>query len=181
MDQNLQNTLATISYQGTVKISIKDKNKIIKTFEYHNNGTDELFKFLCLCIGGDYKATDRLRPFKIKLFDRNDPYSRGIAPKTDLAVSGLVSVNKPATYNLTENKIAVTLHFLIPYSNISGTQVCQMCLYGKEYGNDDITKFSAYYYLTDENNMDWNPIIIDNNRKANYSLIIDWTLAFTNI
>ena len=177
----LRKHVANIGYSGTLKIKVKDGHKTLQTYEYHNAGTDYLFTFLCNCISGEYRIAERNRPFKIKLYDRTDAYFAGELPKVDEPVSGFISVNTPATIDPTDGHISVTLHFLVPYSNISGDRICQVCLYGALMGTGDESKYSAYYYFADPIKNDWDPIKIDNTHKANYSLIIEWTLSFTNI
>jgi hypothetical protein len=141
---------ANIGYSGKLKVSIKDGNKIIQTREYHNAGTDYLFTFLCYCLCGEFKASERIRPFKIKLYDRDDAYFANEPPHVDNPVSGFVSINGPGKLDPSEGHVSANLHFLVPYSSISGQKICQVCLYGADCSTGDEIKYSAYYYFADD-------------------------------
>ena len=63
-----KSTVATIGYEGKLNVYIKHGKTVIDHRSYHNAGTDQLFKFLCCCIQGDWDAAKELKPYKIRLY-----------------------------------------------------------------------------------------------------------------
>ena len=151
-----------INYSGKVKVSTKYKNKVILHNLNHNNGALPLFKFLCLCLSGEYTAAEPLRPFKVKLFDSNN-----------IAVSNFIPINsKPILEDISDtySEYRTTYHFLIPYSQINNN-IKFIKLYSISETNDD--NFSAEYELETE--------IDISGSKNNFILIIDWELRISDL
>lgn len=49
----------SLKYEGNVTISLLKKGKVIKRIENHNNGNNNLFKFILNCLAGEYYDSDR--------------------------------------------------------------------------------------------------------------------------
>ena len=60
--------ISGIGYSGKIKVSIKSNNTTIKTQEYKNNGSVELFNFLAACLSGNYVDVESIRPKLIQGF-----------------------------------------------------------------------------------------------------------------
>ena len=52
-------TPTTIKYKGNVNIKLIKKGKTIKEINNHNDGTNQLFKFILDCLAGDYYPVNR--------------------------------------------------------------------------------------------------------------------------
>lgn len=69
-----------IEYRGDVSIDVIRKGKVIKSFKNHNDGTNNLFRFILDCLAGNYYEVNR--PFWIVPYftDENkiDKYSISI-------------------------------------------------------------------------------------------------------
>lgn len=164
-----------IRYKGNIKVSTATAaGKIISSKTYHNSGTKKLSKFLCHCLAGDYAAIDNMRPFKIGLFHVDE---KAITPKDfeneanknnymKVLTPIYISINKVAdvTSKLSESgdtieNYSTILHFLVPYSYITGSgagnKINEMCLYSKSTtqpkgASADYTDYSAYFLLKDK-------------------------------
>lgn len=182
---------ANIEYSGKITIAIQDGNKIISKKEYHNNGSNSLFNFLCLCIKGDYATANEKRPFYIKAFKAADTetpdsiktyltgkgYERLGQFDTNRITSGSTAVGYNKVATVEDNK--VTLHFRLPYSLITSQELNMFCLYGKDYGGDNNTKnWSAYYLLTNDDETAFTNLTI--NSSQNYNLLLEWTMTIDN-
>ena len=149
-------TTANIEYSGKLQVTVRKDGVVVDKRVYENAGTNELFKFLCYCIKGDFN--DEMRPFKVRLYHNNYPYSPDSLPDTSMPVSAFIAMNKPATvrtYTNSEGKeiAATTLHFLIPYSSVTSTSegdaINQACLYAVRADNSMVDDYMAYYYFID--------------------------------
>lgn len=68
-----------LGYEGRISVSLVKGKKILKTKTYHNSGLPNLFKFLCMSLGG--RPAESLRPSAIQLF--SVPNNSGTNPNTD--------------------------------------------------------------------------------------------------
>ena len=63
-------------------------------------------------------------------------------------------MNKYPTLDPSENKVKVSLHFLVPYSNVLSTgeedAVNQVCLYSVGANETTAEKYLAYYFFAKE-------------------------------
>ena len=185
----------SILYHGNINISIvNSKGKVISTKSFHNAGTKQLAKFLCYCLAGNYGASDKLRPFKIGLFNNNagtpiESESGQLKPQVPIYISINKVANVSSIVDQSINDISnykTTLHFLIPYSYITGTdKINQICLYNKETAmptgvNPDYKNYCASFLLTREDtpgSLSWD-YIDPSIGGTSYNLILDWELTF---
>ena len=84
-----------LGYSGKIKLSIKSGKTTIATRNYTNHGTTELFRFLCLCLAGQYRAADTIRPTKIKLFKSSDDPTTSVV---GVQASGFITNNTDKHY-----------------------------------------------------------------------------------
>lgn len=187
MNENL-----AFKYHGNVTLYIKKGDIIIKQFKLKNSGFAPLFQFFSYCLAGKYEAAEALRPWKIMAF-----YNANIQPGQEVtstepqidyskSCSTFIYLNKPAApgqKTTNDQKEWVTkLHFIIPYSYISGDKVNQICLYGFNMNNKEIP--AAVYYLQEldqaTNKNVYKEITISAENKQDYSLIVEWELSVSN-
>lgn len=96
--QNKIQSAASISYKGSVKISLLKNKKVVKSSKKHNAGTTALVNFLNNCLAGEYQETKR--PFYIKLFKSESE-----------AITNLISFSQ-----LTQSDSVPTFSFYVPYA-----------------------------------------------------------------
>lgn len=174
------NSKDTLKYTGSVKITVKKDKKKVKTNIYHNNGCDELFHFLALCLANKNAEADAYRPVKIKAFYIEDFKPSEIANSKQKV---FLDSNAVTNYLMTNTAPTVTsenetvLHFLIPYSFVTKNKINIFALYPSL---ATITKPIAYFLLANETDDTWTPIEIDADTKTQLNLAIEWTLKISN-
>jgi len=182
----------TFGYQGKITVKVQHGNKIIKTKEYHNNGTPLLFKFLCLALAGKY--SDFLRPCKVKLFFfPGADGEQAVSPKEFDWQTEFSGTNCPRgatpfilydTTPILERKhdperYQVTFHFRIPFAMINDNVIHMVGFYPNNTFPGNEIDASAYYLFVDDSGENWAPIELEN-ITGNFSIILDWTMAVMN-
>ena len=157
----------SLTYTGNVTVSIVKNKTIIKTYHGHNSGSKELFHFFAYALAGKYKIAESLRPLRIMLFEKTTDKPEG------QAVSNYIGINVPTTVEATTDNTSykATLHFLIPYTYITGNKVDIYKLYPLN-SADALAIFDA--------EAAGQAIDLSNINKAKYSLIVDWELLVSN-
>lgn len=176
-------------YTGTVTVSAYLGERLIQQETHHNAGLQNLFKFIGSCLQGNWAEAKSKKPSKIVLLraatgenltigsdDCSNPIENASywsstyavcspAAYTNAAVSKITSVEgKPAS--------AVTYHFSIPFLKLlSGSKVQKLMLLPSNV-SDYAREACAYYILKNE--------IEIPEASGNFTLVIDWTLTFTN-
>ena len=179
---------ASIGYQGKVTLTLKRKNTVVWTKTSHNEGKQDLFRFICLCLKGSYNTANVLKPNSIYLVNNQNSIDNPDSnPSQSIKVSqniGIYGVPEEDTLEGEEmkNKDAyqITFHFLVPYSAIlintgaiDTIEFNQINLITK----DGI--LLARYFLTKEGQ--WDPQTITTRDLARgFTLLVDWTLIFGN-
>ena len=189
VEQTNINKVDTISYQGSISVSVVNGNRLITKKKYHNKGMPNLFRFIANCLAGN--KTESLRPTKIKLFNYKDAkdvlpnnFEWNTAWTTD---TGPTVISPYIIYDATpviekdskSDAYNVILHFRVPLSYIAGDEINVIGLYPSNATND-YGDISAYYLMADLDKNIWKPITIDT-VSANYSLIMEWELSISNI
>ena len=163
-----------LGYEGKVKLTLKSNGQVLDTRTYKNSGTSQLFSFLGHCLAGNYEASKKFLPTKVMLL-----YNKaGKESPTAVEMRSLfIGFAQPPTIINESDKVLVTYSFEIPRSAIAGS-FNQVALYGDGITDSEITKFSAFYYLTDvdghllpQNVSDWSSTTI---------LLIEWELSLSN-
>jgi len=169
-----------IGYSGQVKVTAMRGKKAIRTATFHNEGTINLFKFLCYCLAGEYNVAYNLRPQKIQLFfnqagtyteDLNNLKER--SGKIQLNTDAVVKKYEPKSPGETDtNKYTVTLHFRIPYAFLTGDEVNHAILYNA------YDEPCAHFSFTDEETGALINILTGANQD--YTLVIEWKMIVGN-
>ena len=192
-----QDTIS-VGYSGKVTVTVVDDRKVVSRKVGHNAGGQRLFLFLAQCLCGNYENTKPLQPLKIRLFynkaetktkteaARNIEAWVGSDSNTSIEeASNFIFVNAPsATEEIEDEKgnkngYKVIMHFRVPFSFVTRTEINQICLYAQN--ENDPKKYSAYYLFTDSTDAEKLAPIKVNNQQASYSLIIEWELNISNV
>ena len=195
-----QDTIS-VGYSGKVKVTVVDDRKVVSRNVGHNAGGQPLFQFLAQCLCGNYENTKPLQPLKIKLFynkaetvaDAITSIQNWVKSEGDftsvVSASNFIFVNAPgATEEIADeegnkNGYKAILHFRVPFSFVTHTEINQICLYAQNESDDK--KYSAYYLFTTDKvdsagTKKLAPIKV-NNQQTSYNLIIEWELSISNV
>lgn len=179
------------AYTGTVTVASYLGDRLIHKETHHNAGLNNLFKFIGSCLQGNWYEAKFNRPCKLVLLKEaegenlNNPaitetYSTPLSKpdywRTDYAVSNPIMYDTAASaeFNIDEGKVSssVTYHFRIPFLSLtSGTTIKKLMLL-PSIATDYSADACAYFVLEDA-------IKVPEAGK-NFTVIIDWTLTFTN-
>lgn len=177
-----QSTLDSIKYQGSIRVNILDGNRIISTKNYSNSGTTKLFSFLTACLKGDFETAADNRPCKLILLksgaDENFDPGEGAVSAPTSAFEGTdfwkegCYLAPPVHHNkaIVGTATAVTYSFRVPFLILGTGAVKKMALITEN--STDYKDICAYYILNE-------PIEIPAS-GGNYTILVDWTLSFSN-
>ena len=182
-----ENNCSFAHYSGEVTISLFHKDKLLKKVTSHNAGMEPLFMFISKCLAGRWSEAQESRPCKLVLLEKavNEPDSS--TPLNDPAEQGYwtsrYAISTPMLYdnavlNTTTSAPAsgsVTYHFRIPSLAMApGKTIKKLVLLPALY-NESLYKKDAcaYFILPGEG-------IKVPDQSGNTTVIIDWTLKFTN-
>ena len=174
-----------IKYSGKISAIIKDKKgKIVSKRNFHNAGSNYLFKFLSYCIAGKYQAAENFRPKYIRLMSYNsinEPSIDSFDINDFTAASNLVLMNTSATPKETDNSWSTILHFTIPFAFLQKEKIQAACLYCESEKNT-LGNYSAVAYFTklDDQGKEILDQIVTGDEFENYNLIIEWDLSVGN-
>ena len=187
----------SVGYSGKVIVTVVDDRKVVSRKVGHNAGGQPLFQFLAQCLCGNYENTKPLQPLKIKLFynnatNENDAitniqnwvksegdFTSVVSASNFIFVNAAGATEEIADEEGNKNGCKAILHFRVPFSFVTRTEINQICLYAQN-ANDD-KKYSAYYLFTDSKNKEKLAPIKVNNQQASYNLIIEWELSIANV
>lgn len=190
-----QDTIS-VGYSGKVKVTVVDDRKIVSRKVGHNAGGQPLFQFLAQCLCGNYENAEQSQPLKIRLFYNKAETKTaatvniknwvGSASNTSIEdASNFIFVNAPGATeeiedeNGNKNGYKSILHFRVPFSFVTYSEINQICLYAQN--EIDPKKYSAYYLFTDSTDEETLAPIKVNNQQASYNLIIEWELSIANV
>lgn len=169
-----------LGYEGKVTLTLKSNNRVLSSKTYKNKGTAKLFKFLGYCLIGAYEEASSYLPNKILLLHNTSKGATSTAVEQRSAWQPL-SQTPTIISDGSDAQVKVTYSFEVPKAALysSGTTVGnfnQVALYSVD--ANDITDFSAFYYLTDTSGelesidlQDW---------SATTVLLIEWELILSN-
>ena len=200
-----QDTIS-VGYSGKVTVTVVDDRKVVSRKVGHNAGGQPLFQFLAQCLCGNYENTKPLQPLKIKLFYNNATNEKDaitniqnwVKPEGNftsvVSASNFIFVNAPGATEeikitdkqgnlVAKNGYKAILHFRVPFSFVTHTEINQICLYAQNESDDK--KYSAYYLFTTDKvdsagTKKLAPIKV-NNQQTSYNLIIEWELSISNV
>ena len=168
-----------LGYEGKVTLTLKSNNKVLKSRTYKNKGTVQLFKFLGYCLIGAYEEAKTFLPNKILLLHNNSqsPVDANVAAVEQRSAWQMLAQTPTIISDSTNSQVRVLYSFEVPRAAISGS-FNQVALYGAGVNVNDITDFSAYYFLVNGHN-EWDAVEL-----ATWStttvLLIEWELTLSN-
>lgn len=189
-------------YTGTVTVASYLGDRLIKKETHHNKGLEPLFDFIGSCLQGNwYEARDK-RPCKLVMLKQAEAAEclkanpaptdyladpRGWSTPDNTAVidenenhywSSKYAVCSPIMYDTaaissnTATSSATTYHFRVPFLSLVGGSKIKKLLLLPPLASNYPTDACAYFILDD-------PIEVPV-ASANFTVIIDWTLNFSN-
>lgn len=177
-----------ISYEGIVKVIVKNQDKEISSKTYHNAGGTELFDFLldCLTYGYDPEdvSTKWRHPEYVKLFAHTEDKSPAEVTGIDedsMQVCPAIHYNSRSNIETSEDGIGrqITFHFTIPNAYLvnvgMAVDINQAALYSSKYAEDNNEKYCAFFNFVDELGEHWDPIEVSF-LSRDYNIFIEWTL-----
>ena len=173
-------------YTGTVTVASYLGDRLIQKETHHNAGLNNLFKFISNCLQGNWYEAKYNRPCKLVMLKAATTENLSVSTpvnedtkqfwSSDYAVCNPIMYDNAAAsdYFSVEGSPAssATYHFRVPFlSLISGSQIKKLMLLpsiASDYAED-----ACAYFVLD------NPIEVPV-AGGNFTVIIDWTLTFTN-
>ena len=191
---NLKNTITENNcsfahYSGEVTIAVFHKDKLLKRITSHNAGLEPLFTFISKCLAGRWSEAQESRPCKLILLEAgagedtttstplNDPADKGYWTSRYAISTPMIYDN--AVLNTTTSSPAsgsVTYHFRIPSLALApGKIIKKLVLLPTLYNESSYKKDACAYFILPSGEEIQVP-----DQSGNTTVIIDWTLKFTN-
>ena len=130
-----------LEYTGSVTVSLLRKGKVVKKFQNHNDGTNNLFKFILNCLAGEYYDVDRPKwiiPY----------YTEGSADR--YSISAFIPINSIKIIDQTSGgstSSALSYRCLISSSYLGGEEVK---IHGLLFYSDNGKKNAGDYKTADD-------------------------------
>lgn len=169
----------SIEYRGDVSIDIIRKGKVIKSFKNHNDGTNNLFRFILDCLAGNYYEVNR--PFWVVPYyidkDGEDKYS--------ISIPVPINNNASVSYDNSRQQYILTYKCLINSSLLqSNTQIDGLLFYSTHVKKSiTIVAGNLVVAATGDNaycmKMSFGFDEKDNNKFQDQDLLITWQLRIT--
>lgn len=178
-----------IQYQGKVTVKYEKNGKILKTYQVHNEGTEELFRFLCICLCNNLPQSGLSSndnkfncPEYIMLYNLQDGKI--------LTQSILATTDCPKALNNTSFKVKVDciesnndyktkFRFIIPTNSLIEEKANVIAIYSsknrKTATQSGGAKPSAFVKLVDSNGDDMSIL-----KSTISNAIIEWEMSFEN-
>ena len=151
----------TIQYKGKVTVKYEKNGKILKSYQVHNNGTQELFRYLCACLTNNQQNNVNNCPEYIMLYNLTEGQTLS---ETNLGTPVLNAPNFKAKVEVIyEDAIYKTkFRFMIPTNSLldSANVIAIYSANNRETATQITTKPSAYTKLLDAAGT---PFIINSN------------------
>lgn len=168
---------ATIGYEGKINVKVQRGTKTVSNKTYHNTGSNKLFHFLCECLAGNYY--NDIRPVRIKLLKGNT--NESVTDMTDWILDpatpfSLTYANVAAVENGT-NSYSTVFEFKIPYTYILDN-VYKAAIYTENAATNK--DWSAIFGFFNDTKTGWDPILVSNENKQYYTLVLTWTMTISN-
>lgn len=184
-------------YTGTVTIASYLGERLIQKETHHNSGLNTLFDFIGSCLQGNWYEARSKRPCKLVLLTKAtdeylpgetipEGYAKGISTPTnenatdgehhywssEYAVCSPIMYDTAAISTTTDGSSATTYHFRVPFLSLVGGSTVKKLMLLPPNASKYQTDACAYFVLKDGIKV---PEV-----GANFTIIIDWTLEFTN-
>lgn len=184
-----ENNCSFAHYSGEVTISVFHKDKLLKKVTSHNAGMEPLFMFISKCLAGRWSEAQESRPCKLILLEAGvGEDTTTSTPLNDSADKGYwtsrYAISTPMIYdnavlNTTTSSPAsgsVTYHFRIPSLALApGKTIKKLVLLPALYNESSYKNDACAYFILPDNKEIQVP-----DQSGNTTVIIDWTLKFTN-
>lgn len=190
-------------YTGTVTVASYLGDRLIKKETHHNEGLKSLFEFIGNCLQGNWYGARDSRPCKLVMLKQADgeiltdselaalpdelqAITRKSSPNNGAAKdskgrhywSPTYAVCNPIMYDTAaiaesdDVSSSVTYHFRVPFLSLVGGSKIKKLMLLPAIATDYVKDACAYFILEDGIEI---PTV-----SANLTVIIDWTLTFTN-
>jgi hypothetical protein len=188
----------TVSYQGSVKVSLMKNKKIISSKIYKNTGKLPLFRFMVDCLAGDYDVANNNLPKFVQLFSLGKAgeaipttieFTTPTIPRTPQKIIYQSHPLKTYTPEIKDNTGAITtsenatitFKFMVPYSQLTNddnNDINCFALYSQTNYSSN-TNPSAYIVLTDSTDKTkLGTITVEKNNH--FVIYIEWTMTISN-
>lgn len=168
----------SIEYRGDVSIDIIRKGKVIKSFKNHNDGTNNLFRFILDCLAGNYYEVNR--PFWVVPY-----YIDNGEDKYSISIPIPINNNASVSYDNSTQQYILTYKCLINSSLLqSNTQIDGLLFYSTHVKKSiTIVAGNLVVAATGDNaycmKMSFGFDETDNNKFQDQDLLITWQLRIT--
>lgn len=186
-------SLQSLEYSGRVKISLMSNKQVLTTKEYHNHGTQLLFKYLAEALAG--KLNSNLPPQKLALYtfssqsavESTSPASFSwedasvlLTPMTSM----ITYTSAPEVRPYGENGYQTVIQFVVPYSRMINPAENPAYVLGlfpamAKSASMDLEMALASFCLADPDSLTWEPILFED-AFTTYNLLVEWALLVTN-
>ena len=167
----------SLTYEGVVKLKIiNDKSKKIKkSITIHNNGTDNLFFFLCKCLAKQYDSL--LAPLALdassSTYDEKSPtsLSTSLAYRVLLSPQGVIAGSDSKIAEGTSYAYVTRFSAIIPFSSITSGKNTLKCfqLCSSLSQNDKVGSLLAYINIPEGVSI-----------TSGEALLVEWNMGFKN-
>lgn len=182
---------SSFNYTGKVTVTLEKKNKDISKKVLFNTGTANLFKFIAICLAGNYNSASSLRPIYLNIYSKTAPYTPNFSDKKNLTkiiantaadISELIEDGEIVGYS-------TTMKFRFPLVQLNTAELNEwpdnfnlLSLFAS--GSED-EEPSAYLFVKDDNNQP-SSIIPEAYRQEitssadldDYILNVQWEMQF---
>ena len=164
----------SIEYKGDVSIDVIRKGKVIKSFKNHNDGTNNLFRFILDCLAGNYYEINR--PFWIVPY-----YIDKGENKYSISIPIPINNNVSVSYDNSTQEYILTYKCLINSSLLQSETLIDGLLFYSTHNKNSITgeyvndlysmKMSFGFEETDREE--------GRNKFQDQDLLVTWQLRIT--
>lgn len=168
----------SIEYRGDVSIDVIRKGKVIKSFKNHNDGTNNLFRFILDCLAGNYYEVNR--PFWIVPY-----YTDNGQDKYSISIPVPINNNVSVSYDNNTQQYILTYKCLINSSLLQSDTTIDGLLFYSTHVKNSITTIAGQPVVdpTSDNaycmKMSFGFDETDNNKFQDQDLLITWQLRVT--
>lgn len=155
----------SIQYAGFVNIKEYRGNKLLRTYELHNAGTNWLFKVLALALVGSDQRLNMPKFFDMGIKE-GDYFSSGLTARIGLTAEVIERFTTDSTLFGYSAKFTAT----IPAASLTKSSASCYRLASK--GDDAETNVLAEIQLDNA---------ISYKKSLGYSYIVEWVMTFTNV
>lgn len=166
------NAINNFTYTGIVTVSRYKHGKKSELFKITNNGGQALFDFFTMCLCGNYKDAELLRPTGIMLVNESDG-----SPAEMIAYSAFIEASTIEVLQKDDTRGCVRYSFLVHKDAIYEGTFNSICLYNTGTaisGNaNKLNNYSAKVAVTADE-------VAEISASDVSALIIDWELHISN-